>query len=53
MVATATGGEGVEGGWRSEVAPIGAAIFLPAPSNLNLKQVITQLILSHQEKYGS
>lgn len=53
MVATETGGEGVGGSEGSEVAPIGAAIFLSAPSNLNLKQVITQLILSHQEKYGS
>lgn len=51
MVATEMEGEGWGGG--SEVGPIGDAIFLPAPSNLNLKQVITQLILSHQEKYGS
>lgn len=49
MVAT----EMEEGGGGSEVGPIGDAIFLSAPSNLNLKQVITQLILSHQEKYGS
>lgn len=57
MVATEMGGEGVGAGGRgnegSEVAPIGATIFLSAPSNLNLEQVITQLILSHQEKYGS
>lgn len=52
MVATEVGGEGV-GGVGGEVGPIGAAIFLPAPSTLNLKQVITQLILSRQEKYGS
>lgn len=51
MVATEMEGEGLGGG--SEVGPIGDAIFLSARSNLNLKQVITQLILSHQENYGS
>lgn len=50
MVATEMEGEGLGG---SEVGPIGDAIFLSARSNLNLKQVITQLILSHQENYGS
>lgn len=49
MVATETGG-GVGGSEGSEVAPMGAAIFLSAPPNLNPKQVITQLILSQQEE---
>lgn len=53
MVATEMEREGRGGGEGSEVGPIGDAIFLSTRSNLNLKQVITQLILSHQEKYGS